>query len=427
MREACERYSRWDRAWIAGGMFCLSGCLIWGCASPGPPRPPSLFLPQVVTDLSAVRRGNAVELQFTVSGLSSDGQPLRARSLAGVLCRRDAQSAPCLPVDAAATAQPLPVPGPGLRLPVIWTDALPEPLRTGAPKAISYEVELRTPSGASAGYSDPVYTAAGAAPPPVRDFRAEGTRLGVLLRWVPVSGAGEVILGRREPETAAVGRGGVRNSPAPAAAATAKGKAHPRSAHVTQLSAEKHGRAEAGFVSLSTGGATAGGPAARDGAAGAVLDNSIQPGVPYLYTAVRRQQVQAGGRLLVLESEPSAAVAITWQDVYPPPPPTDLKAAGYEVPAVGGSGPAGYAIDLVWEPVEDSQLAGYLVFRQAVGEGGKEPGARLPLTSQPLRTPGFHDADASPQQRYLYSVVAVGANGQSSAAATTVVEPHLVP
>lgn len=120
-------------------------------------------------------------------------------------------------------------------------------------------------------------------------------------------------------------------------------------------------------------------------------------------------------------------MAITWQDAYPPPAPTGLVAAGYEIPAADAHGSPRYAIDLVWEPVEDGQLEGYLVYRQTAGDGQREPGPRLRLTPQPVGTPGFHDATALPGERYVYLVAAVGSNGRESTAVTTVVEPHLAP
>ena len=38
----------------------------FGCAAPGPPQPPSLELPQPVTDLKAVRKGDKVLLAWTL-------------------------------------------------------------------------------------------------------------------------------------------------------------------------------------------------------------------------------------------------------------------------------------------------------------------------------------------------------------------------
>ncbi len=379
--------------------------------------------------------------------LSTDGQPLRPGTLNGTLCRQEGSAAPCLPVDTAQTGRSLTlVAGSGPSTPVLWTDLLPPPLAGGTPRPIAYRVSLRS-AGGSAGYSDPVYTAAGAAPPPVAELRAEGTRLGITLRWIPVPGAGEVLLRRSEPAS-------------PAKAATAATAALPgtsTSSTPTTLStpstsssrSSRKARAQGGAKQGPAQGTQAGertGPdlvwlqaAPGDAGAAATVDNTIEPGIAYRYTALRRVQVRVGGRTLELESRHSAPVTVTWQDVYPPPVPTELTALGYTVPAADGQ-PTGYAVDLVWLPVEDRQLAGYLVYRQALGEPLGEPlgqasgdsqrglpaqpGTRLRLTPQPVPTPGFHDAAAQPGQRYLYSVSAIAANGRESTVAETVVEPQ---
>lgn len=409
---------------LSGVSLLLSSAFLWGCASPGPPRPPSLFIPRTVTDLTATRTGDTVALRFTVPGLSTDGQPLRAQALTGELCRQDTKTAPCRPVDAAETAQPLPVPGPGRDSFVTWTDLLPEPLRSGSPSSLAYRVELKAASGKSAGYSDPVYAAAGTAPPPVSDFRAEGTRVGVVLQWLPVSGAGEVMLRRVEPERAPTRQAQPKRTAPDQASQTAnaaRGKEHARAAHGGHAVAQKRGQADSNVVWLQA--------APGDEAASATIDNSIEPGVPYRYTATRREHVQIGGRTLQLESSLSPEVALTWRDVYPPAAPTGLVALGYDVPAPDAHQPSGYAVDLAWEPVEEGQLAGYLVYRQALGSDPavSQAEAATQLTPQPVATPGFHDATALPGQRYRYSVVAIGSNGQRSGAVLAEVAPHAVP
>lgn len=390
------------------------GAVLAGCASPGPPRPPSLFLPRPVTDLEARRVGEAVELRFTVPTLSTDGQPLRARELHGILCRQDSRGAPCQPVDRQETAHPLPIPGYGPSAPVIWTDVLPIPLLHGAPRPIAYRVELLTPSGGSAGFSDSVYAAAGTAPPPVTSFRASGNRLGVELRWTPVPGGGEVLLRRTErPSTK------VADTPSPevpvrsAAASEPEHSTHSSATKAASTAAKREpGPAAAGLVWLQAEpGSTS---------AAATLDNSIEPGVAYRYSALRRRTVQVGGHRLELDSQPSEPAEFTWRDTYSPPVPTELTALGYDVPGAEGQQP-GYAVDLIWLPVEDKQLAGYLVYRQELGRGDNVRGIRGRLTPQPIPSPGFHDSSAQPGKHYRYSVSAVAANGSESPAVETVV------
>lgn len=430
MQPDCRQGSLGYTRRIPSGILLVAGGFVCGCASPGPPRPPSLYIPRIVSDLAATRRGDAIDLRFTVPGLSTDGQPLRARALQGALCRQEVMGAQCRLVDTAETGQPIPVPGPGADPAILWTDPLPPALRSGNPRPIAYCVELKTPSGATAGYSDPVYAAAGTAPAQVSELRAEGTRVGVVLHWLPVSGAGEVLLRRVEPEKTTppahvAGREGdskFRAFAPPVVSGplqSSKSQGHVRGAHGGHAFAEKHADSDPGVLWLQAEPGV--------GSSAATIDNSIEPGIPYLYTAVRREHVQIGGRSLELESSPSNEVAITWRDIYPPASPTGLVALGYDQPAAPASQTPGYAVDLIWEPVEDGQLAGYLVFRQVTDPRQLVMPGPSQLTPQPLATPGFHDATVMPAQGYRYSVVAVGTNGQRSAPVSADVAPHAVP
>ncbi len=185
------------RAHARSALALVPACvaLFSGCASPGPPRPPSLQLPRLVSDLTASREGDAVQIRFTVPSRTTDNLPLRDTEVTASVCRQIGPG-PCVPVDQEQTRAALPVRA-GEAQPVVWSDALPPALTTGPAKAIGYRVEVRNAAGRSAGYSDPAFTAAGAAPAPVAGFSAQGTRLGVELQWAPVAGAGEVLLQRR--------------------------------------------------------------------------------------------------------------------------------------------------------------------------------------------------------------------------------------
>ncbi len=382
-----------------------------GCASPGPPRPPSLDIPRLVSDLSAARTGDTVSLRFTVPVRTTDGQPLREGTVIGSLCRQTGSSGPCLPVDAAATHTPLVVPAHAPPAPVVWTDELPEPLRSGAPRGVAYRIELRNAAGRSAGFSDPVYAAGGVAPLPVRDLRAEGTRLGVKLQWTQEPGAGEVLLDRMEPVPAPA-------RPAPVAVRSAKPGRNPKAPH----SAGKAAHQPAGAPGLLVLQADPG-----SASAAATMDTSVEEGVPYRYTAVRRQIVQLGGHTLELRSASSAAVGITWRDLYTPPVPAGLTALGYIVPAADKTASHavnGFAVDLVWQPVNDPRLAGYLVYRRQLNAAGEPAGARVRLTPEPVPTPGYHDASAQAGQAYRYSVTAIDPKGNESKAAETDNEPN---
>ena len=93
----------------------------------------------------------------------------------------------------------------------------------------------------------------------------------------------------------------------------------------------------------------------------------------------------------LVEGPPSAPACITPVDTFAPAAPTALE-------AVGGAG----VISLIWEAVEASDLAGYLVLR---GEATGEP--TTPLTAAPIGDTSFEDRTVTPGVRYVYVVVAV--------------------
>jgi hypothetical protein len=135
---------------------------------------------------------------------------------------------------------------------------------------------------------------------------------------------------------------------------------------------------------------------------------------------VRRRIVQLGDIQLEMRSAPSAPVEITLRDIFPPPVPAALSAAPF-------SESGQFAIDLVWEPVDDPGLAGYNILRQSIDTTGAPTGAAEPLNTSPVALPAFHDATASASHRYRYSISAVDRKGNVSAAASVIVEPTSAP
>jgi len=329
--------------------------LALGCASPGPPHAPSLNLPKPPSDLNARREGDRVELHFTAPTRTLDNLPLKPKPIRVELCR-ELQRPTCVAVNGLSRAiEPSRIGEPNV---VTLTDTLPTDLTQGSARLLGYRVELFNAAGQSAGKSDAAYTAAGAAPASVEGLKAEGSRLGVVLRWRASDAKDAVVLERS---------GGAKTE---------------------RLAANGADR---------------------------TLDASALPETAYLYRAMRERSVQLGGRTVVVRSAASAAVPFTLHLVYPPLAPTGLTVAGFVSPD-----PAGFAVDLIWQPVDDAGLlaglAGYNVYREA---GGK----RERLNAVPVQVPAFHDATAAAGVRYQYSVTAVDAKGNESSAATAVLEP----
>jgi hypothetical protein len=377
-----------DRIYPLGAALILALSVL-GCASPGPPRAPSLGLPEPVTDLSVKRVGNTVELRFTAPWRSTDKLPLRGTTVTGILCR-ELDHQPCVtPAGLSKTAVAKP-PG-SSRNTVTWIDTLPEELNSGKPRLLGYRVEFFSAAERSAGKSDAAYTAAGTPPQAVEDLRPEGSRLGIVLHWIPAPAQeGDVLLERKDLAP---------KSPKPKSPKAAD------SPSTTLLASNA-------LNALAT----------KSDAAG-TLDASALPDTPYRYTAARRVKVQLGGRSIELQSANSPAVDFTLREIYPPPDPTGLTAAGFDsTSGQASSGRAEFAIDLIWQPIDDSGLlaglAGYNVYRAATGTGD-----RLRLNQTPVPLPAFHDITAKPTLGYRYEVTAVDGKGNESNAAAITLFP----
>lgn len=359
--------------------------LLIGCASPGPPRPPSLHLPEPVADLTASREGDAVELHFTLPQHTTDSLPIREGQVVASLCRAPETQVCALVAGFHGREMPIAAAS-GAPRTVTWRDVLPASLASGDPRVLAYRVELTNMSGKSAGWSLPAYAAAGVAPPDVGGLAAEGTRKGILLHWQPAAA------GESQPKTEVLLRRDLTASPPP------KPRANPPTARRTSKSAAE----TTVWLEAHSDGET--------------LDASAEQDIPYRYTAVRSHKVKIGDRYFELRSASSAPVDITLRDVFPPAAPTGLSAAPFRE--------AGhFAVDLVWNPVEDPELAGYTVMRQAIDLTGAPLGPVQKLNATPATLPAFHDTSADAATRYRYTVTAVDRKGNESAAATVVVEP----
>ena len=339
-----------------------AGLAIAGCGTPGAPQPPSLNLPDRVTDLSAVRAGNQVTLTWTMPKRNTDKLALKANVQVHV-CRRQAAEA-CTPVGDLDLA------------PAVdgsFAETLPPALATGIPRTLDYFVELKNRNGRSAGLSNAATVLAGQAPAEVAGLSAEVRKAGVVLHWTPGNGADAVLLHRT---------------------LLTKSAAKP---HESLLAPPP----EPAEQNLLVQGDRAG--------AGRALDKTIVFGHTYEYRAQRVARVQSNGQTLELAGEVSTPIRVEAADVFPPDVPAGLAAVGSAPDAASGTEAS---IDLSWQPLTESDLAGYQVYRREQDS----PWQRI--STQPALAPAFHDIHVLPGHTYIYAVSAVDQAGHESVHST---------
>jgi hypothetical protein len=338
--------------------------LVSGCGTPGAPLPPSLNLPDRVADLSAARVGNQVSLTWTMPRRNTDKLPLKGNIDVSV-CRGDGQPGDVKTCAPAGELQVAPA-GEGT-----FSDSLPGPLATGAPRPLTYFVELKNRNGRSAGSSNGATVLAGEAPAPVTGFAAEERKQGIVLRWDPAEPGVSIRLRRK------------LLTPAPPKPRTGPLPATPEPAQQSLM------------VEASPGSAPA-----------QALDANISFGNTYEYRAQRVVRVPAGGSIFELEGELSAPIRMDAQDVFPPAVPAGLVAVATAADSAKGT-PA--SVDLSWQPNSEPDLAGYEVYRRE----NQAPWQRI-SGDQPVIGPAFHDAHVLSAHTYRYGVTAVDNAGHES-------------
>jgi hypothetical protein len=393
--------------------------LLAGCANPGPPRPPTLRLPEPAKGLTAERVGDHVVLSWQTSPDTTDGQAMKG-PITAEICRDDApQPPPAAPVfptppDPCRVVHTLPVKPSTPAAPTQLTDALPRQLTAGEPRLVAYRVTLRNVKGRSAGPSAPVYALAGAAPAPAGPIAVMPRRNGALIRWEPASQppAAPMLLTRTLVANAA--------GPVTPKEAKSSGKAGSRQAapmdpanastpEQATLTAEREPRTE---IKHDPGG---------------MLDHGIHDGDTVRYVAQRVLTVELTpppsmvvgkrGRMteskpaaqtFELKSEPSPAVTFAFHDVLPPAAPMGLAAV------TGGGFGETPSIDLSWEPNAELDLTGYNVYRAgADSQFGR-------VNHELVVGPEFRDTTAEAGKSYAYRVTAVDQHHNESAPSATV-------
>jgi hypothetical protein len=357
-------FSHLDR--IGAGVaiaLCLGWIGISGCGTPGAPQPPSLELPERVTDLAAVRAGNTVALSWKMPRKTTDH--LLIKGLVKVeICRRegtgDCQGAG--EVSLAAQEEGA------------FQEALPATLSAGEPRQLTYFVELKSPKGRAAGLSNAASVLAGTAPAAIVGLKAEVRADGVALRWEggqPGGQAGAVRLHRKLLTASAPAKKG------------ASGPMQPETEPVLRDL----------FVDAPTAGQNLG-----------ALDKTARFGESYEYTVQRVDRIAVDGpdghTSLELAGAISAPVHVDVVDTFPPAVPQGLAAILVREEKT---------IDLSWQPDTEDDLAGYIVYRaDADGDWKRISGPK------PLAGPAYRDASVEAGHNYRYAVTAIDLTGHES-------------
>ena len=392
--------------WLVTGGAALLIASAVGCASPGPPRAPSLNLPEVVKDLTADRVGDEVRLHWDTPAKTTDRIDIKGPVTAEI-CRVTVQ-APAPPPAKTTTCtvvKSLPVQSG----PTQTSDVLPQTLTADPAVLLAYRVQLVNAHGRSAGPSKEAFAAGGAAPPPVEQLHATAIREGVMLEWQKKDTTADVELDRRLE-----GPGGTPAPPPPAKVAPTKTTSKsrkpltPASAPPSKPQTLSMTPSIPAEIKLQTP------KQAPD--AGGTVDKTTHIGDSYIYTAQRVLYVTLDGHTLELRSVISPPVTFVARDIFPPLVPTGLEA----VP--GGATATDRSVDLSWTPNTEADLAGYNVYRQEVTSTGEVAGTAARLNSTPVVGPAYRDQTAVPGHRYSYRVTAVDATGNESAPGAAVQE-----
>jgi hypothetical protein len=338
-----------------------------GCGVPGIPKPPSLNLPQPVTDLRALRKGDKVYLAWTVPTETTDGARVRHLGTTRICRSTDAATNDCLsPVGTVAPLQP---PAAAQKKSAAsnaptqasYADQLPPSLLRDDPAAeLFYAVSVLNQSGRCAGLSNKVAVPALIALPPPSDFRGQATADGVLLSWTGNPQSSETQQLR----------------------------------HVYRVYRREEGTKNDTMVGEMPLGVLR---------TYLLLDHSFEWEKTYEYRATVVALIDVEGRPETqFEGDDTPSRQVFAHDIFPPTVPSGLQAA------FSGVGQQPF-IDLIWAPDTDADLAGYNVYRHEAGT------AKQKINSELVKAPAFRDTNVTSGHTYFYSVSAVDVRGNESA------------
>ena len=352
------------------------------CAAPNPPLPPSLELPKPPSDLQASRKGDNVTLTWTAPTETTDGGGIRQLGPTLICRTAEPKMSECgTPVHVAATVQIVSTvkrPDGTTRTIATFTDVLPQELQRDPKALVTYAIEALNTQSRGASISNTAGVPAASTLPPPQDVQASLTGDGVVLHWT-----------------------GILHQ-----------HVTPEMRHIYRVYRQEEGKTEkelVGEVQLTTD------PAAE------LTDRWLEWEKTYNYTVAAVTYVslgmhpcpnapapQAGQPVpdcatdLQVEGDDSQPAKVVAHDVFPPAVPTGVQAV------FSGAGQQPF-IDLTWNVNNESDLAGYNIYRH---EAGSEP---VKINTDLARSPAFRDASVASGKTYLYSVSAVDVRGNESA------------
>jgi hypothetical protein len=372
--------------------FLLVGALTWmtGCASIGPPLPPSLELPKPPVDLRAARKGDKVTLTWTVPARTTDRQSVRYLGKTHICRSVDPVLKECV-ASVGEAAAPADFKGreksSAKKLTATFVDTLPSALEQEHPTGFAtYAVEVLNTAGRGAGLSNQVRVPLVPTLPPFSNFSAQVTAQGIMMTWQcpPMGGrrTGVKYLFRiyRRPELSS------------------------RETRIADIDSTECAAGPSGLVPLAKqpSNAAANAPKEQGNVITSFLDQTFEWEKTYFYRAAVVSEVETSGKPTVdVEGDDTPEVKVFAHDIFPPAVPTGLQAV------FSGPGQQPF-IDLIWAPVPDADLAGYNIYRH------EEGAAAVKVNAEPVKTPAFRDTQVASGKAYFYSVSAVDVRGNES-------------
>lgn len=334
--------------------------MLVGCATIGPPQPPSLDLPKPPTDLRASRKGDQVNLTWTIPTMTTDRETLRNLGPT-LVCRGAGELNACM-TQVGEVRTPIPAGKAGTsaqKSQAFYADALSPQLESDDPSAFTtYAVQVLNREGRAAGLSNQVRVPLAHTLPSPRDFHARVAKEGVVLSWT-----GEIVSAPTDVQY------------------IYRVYRHAEGSDERVLAGETRAGAETSFT---------------------ITDASIEWQKTYDYGAEAVTLIhQANNSRLEVEGDDAPEIKVFADDVFPPAVPAELQAV------FAGPGQKRF-IDLVWAPVADAELAGYNVYRREEGT------TAVKLNEELIKAPAYRDENVAPQKKYFYSVSAVDVRGNES-------------